>query len=94
MAITKHSIRVRPNRKTKYKYRDPNKPKTGQKLPHCYLCKKWLKIQRFDIGVCPECESKVRDPRYVKFARDYFGDPEHYKRVLTTLKILESVYSR
>ncbi len=34
MAITKHSIRVRPNRKTKYKYRDPNKPKTGQKLPH------------------------------------------------------------
>jgi len=88
---TKHKPRTRPTRKTKYKYRDPNKPKTGQQLPHCFLCKKWLKPERYSVGVCPGCESLVEDPMYVKYARDYFNDPEYYRRVLITLEVLRSV---
>jgi len=53
------------------------------------LCKKWLKPERYSVGVCPECESLVDDPMYVKYARDYFNDPEYYQRVLTTLDILK-----
>ena len=85
----KNLPRIRPNRKTKYKYKDPNRIRSGQKLPHCFLCKKWLKPERYSVGVCPECESLVDDPMYVKYARDYFNDPEYYQRVLTTLDILK-----
>ena len=94
MDATKHK-RVRPNRnrKNKYKYKDPNRTREGPRVAICLLCKKFLKKDRFIIGLCMECEANVRDPMYVKWARDYFNDPAHYQKVLTAIELLDSVYT-
>jgi hypothetical protein len=84
---------ARKNKRTKYKYKNPHLPHGSSHCPGCFLCKQWLRRDRWRIGVCERCERSARDPMFVKYARDYFNDPDYYRRLLLTIEVLDSVYS-